>query len=112
MRLHFGQDLELNLQDAVNVMTPNIIKVARSGSQRGLLSCLLGTEANKDGMLHAHMHLHSHKLHGSMQRSFISSEISDLEKSAAMLILPALFKESAKFLYCLDEVCVECLHCH
>ena len=94
MRLHFGQDLELNLQDAVNVMTPNIIRVARSGSQRGLLSCLLGTEANKDGMLHAHMHLHSHKLHGSMQRSFISSEISDLEKSAAMLILPALFKES------------------
>ena len=97
IRLRFGQDLALNLQDAVNVMTHNIIRVSRSGSQRDLLSRLLGTEANKDGMLHAHMHLHSHKLHGSMQRLFISSEISDLEKSPPMLILPALFKRAPNF---------------
>ncbi|KAL0993699.1 hypothetical protein UPYG_G00112010 [Umbra pygmaea] len=74
MRLRFGQDLELNLQDALNMMTPNILRVARSGNQRGLLSTLLGTETNKD-----------------------------LERSAAILILPILFKESSKFLCCLDE---------
>ncbi|KAL1005711.1 hypothetical protein UPYG_G00062730 [Umbra pygmaea] len=74
MRLRFGQDLELNLQDALNMMTPNILRVARSGNQRGLLSTLLGTETNKD-----------------------------LERSAAILILPILFKESSKFLYCLEE---------
>ncbi|KAG5281162.1 hypothetical protein AALO_G00068090 [Alosa alosa] len=76
MRLRFGQDLEPTLQDALSVMTPNIIRVAQRGSQRGLLSSLLGTEDNTD----------------DLQRS-----------AAAILILPALFKENSKFLYCLDE---------
>ncbi|KAG5265803.1 hypothetical protein AALO_G00246540 [Alosa alosa] len=41
------------------------------------------------------------------QRERLSSlrdtNTDDLQKSAAVLILPALFKEDAKFLYCLDE---------
>ncbi|KAJ8009434.1 hypothetical protein DPEC_G00088830 [Dallia pectoralis] len=74
MRLRFGQDLEINLQDALNVLTPNILRVARSVNQRDLLSSLLGTETNHD-----------------------------LQRSAAILILPILFKESSKLLYCLNE---------
>ena len=50
MRLCFGQDMEVNLQNALSVMTPNIIRAAQSGSQRELLSSLLGDEANSDGM--------------------------------------------------------------
>ena len=50
MRLHFGQEMEENLQNALSVMTPNIIRAAQSGSQRELLSSLLGDEANSDGI--------------------------------------------------------------
>ena len=53
MRLRFGQDMEVNLQNALSVMTPNIIREAQSGSQRELLSSLLGDEANSDGMSQA-----------------------------------------------------------
>ncbi|KAJ8000316.1 hypothetical protein DPEC_G00203570 [Dallia pectoralis] len=35
-------------EDALNVLTPNILKVAPSGNQRSLLSSLLGTETNQD----------------------------------------------------------------
>ncbi|XP_072557754.1 sterile alpha motif domain-containing protein 3-like isoform X2 [Paramormyrops kingsleyae] len=75
MRLRFGQDMELSLQNALSLLTSNIIRAAQHGSQKELLSSLLRTEANTD----------------------------NLQKSVAILILPALFKENSKFLYCLNE---------
>ena len=37
---------------------------------------------------------------------FVSVEFSNLQKSASMLILPALFKENSNFLHCLNKVWV------
>ncbi|KAG5282508.1 hypothetical protein AALO_G00056810 [Alosa alosa] len=73
MKLRFGLDLELSLHNTLSILTPNVIRVADSGSQRERMSSLRDTNTD------------------------------DLQKSAAVLILPALFKEDAKFLYCLDE---------
>ncbi|KAG5286669.1 hypothetical protein AALO_G00017470 [Alosa alosa] len=73
MKLRFGLDLELSLHNTLSILTPNVIRGADSGSQRERLSSLRDTNTD------------------------------DLQKSAAVLILPALFKEDAKFLYCLDE---------
>lgn len=42
--------MELSLQNALTVMTPNNIRAAQQGSQNELLSSLLRTEANTDGM--------------------------------------------------------------
>ncbi|KAG5264064.1 hypothetical protein AALO_G00271730 [Alosa alosa] len=73
MKLRFGLDLELSLHNTLSILTPDVIRVADSGSQRERLSSLRDTNTD------------------------------DLQKSAAVLILPALFKEDDKFLYCLDK---------
>ncbi|XP_060779795.1 sterile alpha motif domain-containing protein 3-like [Neoarius graeffei] len=74
MRLRFGQDMELNLQNALTTITANIIRAAQQGNHKEQLTTWL-TEATTDDHL----------------------------KSAAILILPELFKERSKFFYCLDE---------
>ncbi len=37
----FGKDLHLNLETALQVLAPNILNVARHGSQRDVLNSLL-----------------------------------------------------------------------
>lgn len=110
MRLRFGQDMELNLQNALTTITPNIIRAAQQGNHKEQLTTWL-TEATTDGMAPADF-FSSSPLTPSITsiklwfyENKVSFDILDHLKSAAILILPELFKERSKFFYCLDEVC-------
>ncbi|KAI7802057.1 putative NACHT, partial [Triplophysa rosa] len=72
MTMRFGTDLAKNMETSLNEMAPNIIRSAKEGSQRKLYANLIGpAEETTEGLV----------------------------SSAALILLPALFKENASFLY-------------
>lgn len=48
MRLRFGQEMELNLQNALSTNAPNIIRAAQANTKEQVTTLL--AEANTDGM--------------------------------------------------------------
>ncbi|XP_026114886.1 sterile alpha motif domain-containing protein 3-like isoform X2 [Carassius auratus] len=76
MTMRFGTDLAKNLETSLNEMAPNIIRSAKEGSQKKLYANLIGlAEETTEGLV----------------------------RNAALILLPALFKENASFLYCVDS---------
>ncbi|XP_051970250.1 uncharacterized protein LOC127634657 [Xyrauchen texanus] len=76
MTMRFGTDLAKNMETSLNEMAPNIIRSAKEGSQKNLYANLFGpAEETTEGLF----------------------------RNAALILLPALFKENATFLYCVDS---------
>nr|XP_055051239.1 sterile alpha motif domain-containing protein 3-like isoform X2 [Misgurnus anguillicaudatus] len=76
MTMRFGTDLVRNMETSLNKMAPNIIRSAKEGSQKKLYTNLMSTaEENTEGLV----------------------------RNAALILLPALFKENANFLYCVNS---------
>ncbi|XP_057214742.1 uncharacterized protein LOC130569246 [Triplophysa rosa] len=76
MTMRFGTDLAKNMETSLNEMAPNIIRSAKEGSQRKLYVNLIGpAEETTEGLV----------------------------RSAALILLPALFKENASFLYSVNS---------
>ncbi|XP_051952975.1 uncharacterized protein LOC127622885 [Xyrauchen texanus] len=76
MTMRFGTDLAKNMETSLNEMAPNIIRSAKEESQKNLYANLIGpAEETTEGLV----------------------------RNAALILLPALFKENATFLYCVDS---------
>ncbi|XP_073671556.1 sterile alpha motif domain-containing protein 3-like [Paramisgurnus dabryanus] len=76
MTMRFGTDLVQNMETSLNKMAPNIIRSAKEGSQKKLYANLISTaEETTEGLV----------------------------RNAALILLPALFKENASFLYCANS---------
>ncbi|XP_067296379.1 uncharacterized protein [Pseudorasbora parva] len=76
MTMRFGTDLAKNMETSLNEMAPSIIRSAKEGSKKNLYANLFGP----------------------------AEEIPEgLVRNAALILLPALFKENVSFLYCVDS---------
>ncbi|XP_073719581.1 sterile alpha motif domain-containing protein 3 isoform X3 [Misgurnus anguillicaudatus] len=76
MTMRFGTDLVQNMETSLNKMAPNIIRSAKEGTQKKLYANLISTaEKTTEGLV----------------------------RNAALILLPALFKENANFLYCVNS---------
>ncbi|XP_057184935.1 uncharacterized protein LOC130551381 isoform X2 [Triplophysa rosa] len=76
MTMRFGTDLAKNMETSLNEMALNIIRSAKEGSQRKLYANLIGPE---------------------------EETTEGLVRNAALILLPALFKENVSFLYSVNS---------